>query len=61
MKIQIKRDGTIASAEIIRPSGNPLMDQSVLAALNRVTRIDALPTGLGTGEIYSVNINFELQ
>jgi hypothetical protein len=37
------------------------MDQSVLAALNRVTRIDALPTGLGTGEIYSVNINFELQ
>ena len=61
VKIQIKRDGTIASAEIIRSSGNPLMDQSVLAALNRVTRIDALPSGLGTGETYSVNINFELQ
>jgi TonB family protein len=61
VKIQIKRDGAIASAEIIRSSGNPLMDQSVLDALNRVTRIDALPSGLGTGETYSVNINFELQ
>jgi hypothetical protein len=37
------------------------MDQSVLAALNRVTRIDALPTGLGTGDSYTININFELQ
>ncbi len=37
------------------------MDQSVLAALNRVTRIDSLPTGLGNGDTYSVNINFELQ
>jgi TonB family protein len=61
VKIQIKRDGTIASAEIVRPSGNPLMDQSVLAALNRVSRIDALPTGLGTGDAYTININFELQ
>jgi TonB family protein len=61
VKIQIKRDGAIASAEIIRSSGNPLMDQSVLDALNRVTRIDALPSGLGSGETYSVNINFELQ
>jgi TonB family protein len=61
VKIQIKRDGTIASAEIVRPSGNPLMDQSVLAALNRVTRIDALPTGLGTSDSYTININFELQ
>jgi hypothetical protein len=37
------------------------MDQSVLSALNRVSRIDALPTGLGTGDTYTVNINFELQ
>jgi hypothetical protein len=37
------------------------MDQSVLAALNRVSRIEALPIGLGTGDIYTVNINFELQ
>jgi len=61
VKLQIKRDGTIASADIIRSSGNPLMDQSVLAALNRVSRIEALPIGLGTGDIYTVNINFELQ
>ena len=37
------------------------MDQSVLAALKRVYRIDPLPTGLGSSDGYTVNINFELQ
>ena len=37
------------------------MDQSVLASLKRVSRIDPLPTGLGSTDGYIVNINFELQ
>ena len=37
------------------------MDASVTEALKRVTRIDPLPGGLGSGDSYSVNINFELQ
>ena len=45
----------------MRGSGNPIMDQSVLAALGRVTKIDSPPTGLGSGDGYTVNINFELQ
>ena len=37
------------------------MDQSVQTALGRVTKIDSPPTGLGSGDGYTVNINFELQ
>lgn len=61
MKIHIGRDGTIKSSEIVKSSGNPIMDQSVQTALGRVTKIDSLPAGLGSGDGYTVNINFELQ
>jgi hypothetical protein len=37
------------------------MDQSVLDALKRVSRIDAPPSALGNADGYTVNINFELQ
>ena len=37
------------------------MDKSVQAALKRVTKIDSPPAGLGSGDGYTVNINFELQ
>ncbi len=36
------------------------MDQSVLAAAKRVTRIAPLPDGLATDGTYTVNIAFEL-
>lgn len=61
VKIRILKDGTISSADIVRGSGNPVMDSSVMEALKRVSRIDPLPGGLGTGDGYTVNINFELQ
>ena len=61
VKIHIGRDGTIKSSEIVKSSGNPIMDQSVQTALTRVTKIDSPPTGLGSGDGYTVNINFELQ
>ena len=41
-------------------SGNVVMDESVMAAARRVSQIDPLPPGLGSGS-YTVNINFELQ
>ena len=40
VKIHIGRDGTIKSSEIVKSSGNPIMDQSVQAALGRVTKIE---------------------
>lgn len=60
VQIRIERDGTISSAKIIKGSNNPVMDQSVEAALARVQKIDAVPSGLGSGA-YTVNINFELE
>jgi TonB family protein len=59
LKIRIARDGKILHREIALPSGNAVMDQSVLTAAEQVTKIDALPTGLG-GEFYEVSIDFKL-
>lgn len=58
-KLRIEKDGRIASFEIIRPSGNAKIDDSVRAAAKRVTHVDPLPTGLG-GDHYDVKIKFEL-
>ncbi len=61
MKIRIEKDGTISGAEIVKPSGNPVMDESVLAAAKRVAKIDPPPAALASGGGYTVNINFELE
>ncbi|RYD40703.1 MAG: hypothetical protein EOP83_34900, partial [Verrucomicrobiaceae bacterium] len=59
LKIRIARDGKILHREIAVPSGNAVMDQSVLTAAEQVTQIDALPSGLG-GEFYEISIDFKL-
>jgi hypothetical protein len=37
-----------------------VVDESVAAVAKRVTQVDPLPKGLGGGDFYEVNINFEL-
>jgi TonB family protein len=59
-KLRIEKDGRISSFEIIKPSGNAAVDESVAAAGKRVTQVDPLPPGVGDGEHYDVKINFEL-
>jgi outer membrane biosynthesis protein TonB len=59
-KIRIEKDGRISDFKIVRPSGNVVVDESVEAVGKRVTRVDALPTGIGNGGHYDVNINFAL-
>jgi TonB family protein len=59
-KLRIEKDGRVSNFEIIRPSGNADVDDSVAAVAKRITQVDPLPPGLGSGDHYDVKINFEL-
>jgi TonB family protein len=59
-KVRIEKDGRIADFKIVRSSGNVVVDESVQAVGKKVTRVDALPAGIGGGGHYEVNINFAL-
>jgi len=59
-KLRIEKDGRVSSFEVVRPSGNNELDESVKALANRVSRVEPLPDGLGKGDHYDVKINFEL-
>ena len=60
VKLRIEKDGQVSSFEIVRPSGNSELDDSVKALANRVSRVEPLPDGLGKADHYDVKINFEL-
>ncbi len=60
VKLRIEQDGTVSKFDIVNPSGNVVVDESVQAIAKRVTQVDALPAGLGEDGHYDVNINFEL-
>ncbi len=60
VKLRIEKDGRVTSFEVVRPSGNSDLDESVKALANRVSRVEPLPDGLGKGDHYDVKINFEL-
>ncbi len=60
LKIRIAKDGMISAREIVNSSGNPVMDESVLAAAKKVEQIDPLPAGLGDGEFFEIKVNFKL-
>ena len=59
VKIRIQKDGRVSDFEIVRPSGNVVVDDSVQAVAARVKQVDPLPSGLGD-DYYDVKINFEL-
>jgi len=60
VKIRIEKDGRVSNFEMIKPSGNMAVDESVAAVAKRITQVDPLPAGLGNGNHYDVRINFEL-
>jgi TonB family protein len=61
LKITIQRDGTISDFSLAHPSGNPVMDESVMEAARRVIKIAPIPEGMGDKNGYTININFELE
>jgi TonB family protein len=60
VKVRIEKDGRVSSFEIIKPSENVVVNESVAAVAKRVTEVDPPPAGLGNGNHYDVKINFEL-
>jgi colicin import membrane protein len=60
VRIRIEKDGHVSKFEIIKPSGNPLVNESVRVIAKQVTQVDAPPKGLIKGDHYDVKINFEL-
>jgi TonB family protein len=59
-RIRIERDGRVSGFQLVQPSGNVLVDQSVREIGDKVKQVDALPPGIGSAGHYDVNINFEL-
>jgi TonB family protein len=60
VKLRIEKDGRVSTFEIVKPSNNVIIDESVAAVAKRVTQVDPLPAGLVKGDHYDVRINFEL-
>jgi TonB family protein len=60
VKVRIEKDGRVSKFEIIKPSENVVVNESVAAIAKRVTEVDPPPAGLGTDDHYDVKINFEL-
>jgi TonB family protein len=58
--VRIEKDGHVSRFEIIKPSENVVVNESVAAVAQRVTQVDPPPGGLGNGDHYDVKINFEL-
>jgi outer membrane biosynthesis protein TonB len=60
VKVRIEKDGRVSKFEIIKPSQNVVVNESIAAIAKRVTEVDSPPTGLIKGDHYDVTINFEL-
>ena len=60
VKVRIEKDGHVSKFEIVKPSENVVVNESVAAIAKRVTEVDSPPTGLAQGDHYDVKINFEL-
>jgi TonB family protein len=60
VNVRIEKDGRVSKFEIIKPSENVTVNESVRAVAKQVSQVDSPPTGLIKGNHYDVKINFEL-
>jgi len=60
VNVRIEKDGRVSKFEIIKPSENIVVNESVAAIAKRISEVDAPPTGLIKSDHYDVKINFEL-
>ena len=60
VNVRIEKDGRVSKFEIVKPSGNATVNESVVAVAKQISHVDPPPTGLIKGDHYDVKINFEL-
>ena len=60
VNVRIEKDGRVSKFEIVKPSGNATVNESVAAVAKQISHVDSPPTGLIKGDHYDVKINFEL-
>ena len=60
VNVRIEKDGRVAKFEIVKPSENATVNESVAAVAKQISHVDPPPTGLIKGDHYDVKINFEL-
>jgi len=60
VRVRIEKDGRVSKFEIVKPSSNVAVNESVRVIAKQVTQVDPPPTGLIKGDHYDVRINFEL-
>jgi TonB family protein len=60
VNVRIERDGRVSKFEIVKPSENATVNESVAAVAKQISHVDSPPTGLIKGDHYDVKINFEL-
>jgi TonB family protein len=60
VKVRIEKDGHVSKFEIIKPSENAGVNESVAAVAKQVTEVDSPPAGLIKDDHYDIKINFEL-
>ncbi|HEU0207611.1 MAG TPA: TonB C-terminal domain-containing protein [Candidatus Udaeobacter sp.] len=60
VRVRIEKDGRVSKFEIVKPSGNAVVNESVRLVEKQVTQVDAPPLELIKGDHYDVRINFEL-
>jgi TonB family protein len=58
--IRVEKTGSITKVSLAGPSGNKAMDDSALAAANRVKKLPPLPEGLG-GAFAEITVHFKVQ
>jgi TonB family protein len=60
VNVRIEKDGRVSKFEIVKPSENATVNESVRAVAKQISQVDPPPSGLIKGDHYDVKINFEL-
>ncbi|HUK83752.1 MAG TPA: TonB family protein [Verrucomicrobiae bacterium] len=59
--IRVARDGSITDVELKSSSGNKLMDDSAIAAVRKVQRLDPPPDALVKDSTANITVNFQVE